>query len=126
MASLPVMEANPALYDRLVGLSAIPILVDTHEPHAFAAVVERISSGFGAIHLEDIRSPDCFVIEDLLRDRLRKTVMHDDQHGTATTALAAIISACRRWGAIRRSLVSGFSAEAPREAPSPVCWSPTA
>ncbi len=98
LASLPIMEAKAVLYDRFVGLSAVPILVDTLEPHAFVAVVERIASGFGGIHLEDIRSPDCFLIEELLSQRLARPVMHDDQHGTATAALAAIIGACRSIG----------------------------
>jgi malate dehydrogenase (oxaloacetate-decarboxylating) len=108
LASLPVMEAKAALYDRFVGLSAIPILVETQEPHGFVAVVERIAAGFGGIHLEDIRSPDCFVIEELLSARLARPVMHDDQHGTATAALAAIIRACQSIGLEARTAVFGI------------------
>jgi malate dehydrogenase (oxaloacetate-decarboxylating) len=95
VASLPVMEGKAVLYDVLAGLSATPILVDASEPAAFVETVVRIAKGFGAIHLEDVRVPDCFAIEDALKARLDKPVMHDDQHGTATAALAALINACK-------------------------------
>ena len=98
IASLPVMEGKAVLYDAFVGLSATPILVDTKDPKEFVDTVVRISKGFGAIHLEDIAIPQCFEIEDALKARLDKPVMHDDQHGTATAALAAIINACRLHG----------------------------
>ncbi len=95
LASLPVMEGKAVLYDRFVGLSAIPILVDETDPEAFVDTVCRIAPTFGGIHLEDIRTPDCFWIEDELVRRLDKPVMHDDQHGTATVLLAAVLSALR-------------------------------
>jgi malate dehydrogenase (oxaloacetate-decarboxylating) len=98
VASLPVMEGKAALYDQFVGISATPILVDTHDPAQFVETVLLIAPSFGAIHLEDIRNPECFVIEEELRARLSKPVMHDDQHGTATAALAALINACRLTG----------------------------
>jgi len=98
VASLPVMEGKAVLYDKFVGLSATPILVDCTSPSEFVETVMRISKGFGAIHLEDIRVPDCFEIEDQLKKRLQKPVMHDDQHGTATAALAAILNACKLTG----------------------------
>ncbi len=97
-ASLPVMEGKAVLYQRLAGLSAIPILVDTKDPEVFVDTVERIAGSFGGIHLEDIRIPDCFTIEDELIRRLGRPVMHDDQHGTATAALAALINVCRLVG----------------------------
>ena len=95
LASLPVMEGKAALYDRFVGLSAIPILVDTKDPEEFVDTVCRVAPTFGGIHLEDIRTPDCFWIEDELVRRLPQPVMHDDQHGTATVLLAAVLSALR-------------------------------
>jgi malate dehydrogenase (oxaloacetate-decarboxylating) len=98
LASLPVMEGKAVLYDRFAGVSATPILVDTLDPADFVETVVRIAPSFGAIHLEDVRTPDCFFIEDQLRARLAKPVLHDDQHGTATAALAAIINACRLTG----------------------------
>ena len=95
LASLPVMEGKAVLYDQFVGLSATPILIDTKDPDAFIDTVERVALSFGGIHLEDIRVPDCFYIETELIRRLGKPVMHDDQHGTATVLLAAVLSALR-------------------------------
>jgi malate dehydrogenase (oxaloacetate-decarboxylating) len=95
IASLPVMEGKAVLYDKFVGLSATPILIDTKDPKEFVDTVVRIARGFGAIHLEDIAIPHCFEIEDSLKARLAKPVMHDDQHGTATAALAAVLNVCK-------------------------------
>jgi malate dehydrogenase (oxaloacetate-decarboxylating) len=106
LAALPVMEGKAILYDRFVGLSAIPILVDTDDPAEFVETVVRVAPTFGGIHLEDIRTPDCFWIEDELVRRLPQPVMHDDQHGTATVLLAAVLSALRLTGQpARRDLV---------------------
>lgn len=98
LASLPVMEGKAVLYDKFVGISATPILVDTLDVKEFVDTVERLSLTFGGIHLEDIRIPDCYRIEEALIDRLEKPVMHDDQHGTATVALAALMNACKMTG----------------------------
>ncbi|MFS8064982.1 MAG: NAD-dependent malic enzyme [Byssovorax sp.] len=94
VASLPVMEGKAVIYDAFVGISATPLLVDTRDVREFVDTVVRLSPTFGGIHLEDIRSPDCYRIEEELLERLDKPVMHDDQHGTATVALAAVINAC--------------------------------
>lgn len=95
VASLPVMEGKAVLYDKFSGISAVPILINSKDPDEFIETVLRVSPSFGGIHLEDIRSPDCFKIEAELERRLSKPVMHDDQHGTAVVALAAVINACR-------------------------------
>lgn len=95
VASLPVMEGKAVIYDQFVGLGAVPVLIDTKDPEEFVRTVELVSPSFGGIHLEDIRIPDCFYIEDELKRRLDKPVMHDDQHGTGTVSLAAVMSACR-------------------------------
>jgi malate dehydrogenase (oxaloacetate-decarboxylating) len=106
LGSLPVMEGKAVIYDKLAGLGATPILVDTLDPDEFVETVVRVSRSFGGIHLEDIRIPDCFHIERELDRRIDKPVMHDDQHGTATVALAAILNACRLTGLdLRRSRV---------------------
>lgn len=97
-ASLPVMEGKSVIYDRFVGLSAVPVLIDAEDPEEFVETVVRVAPTFGGIHLEDIRTPDCFAIEDALIERLDKPVMHDDQHGTATVLLAAVLSALRHTG----------------------------
>jgi malate dehydrogenase (oxaloacetate-decarboxylating) len=88
------MEGKAVLYDKLIGISATPILVDTLDATEFVETVRRVSRTFGGIHLEDIRVPECFLIETELDRLLDKPVMHDDQHGTATVTLAAIINAC--------------------------------
>ena len=96
LASLPLMEGKAVLYDKFVGISATPMLVNTKDPEEFVNTVERVAPTFGGIHLEDIRVPDCFYIEDELIRRLDKPVMHNDQHGTATVVLAAVMSALRQ------------------------------
>jgi malate dehydrogenase (oxaloacetate-decarboxylating) len=98
VAAMPVMEGKAVIYDQFVGISAVPVLVDTRDPHEFIETVVRVAPTFGGIHLEDIRMPDCFMIEEELIRRLRKPVMHDDQHGTATVTLAAVMSAIRQTG----------------------------
>ncbi len=98
LPAMPVMEGKAVLYDQFVGISAMPVLVDTKEPDEFIGIVEKVAPTFGGIHLEDIRIPDCFYIESELIRRLDKPVMHDDQHGTATVLLAAVFSALREVG----------------------------
>lgn len=106
LAAMPVMEGKAVIYDQFVGLSATPILVDTTDPDEFIETVVRIAPTFGGIHLEDIRMPDCFHIEDELIRRLDRPVMHDDQHGTATVLLAAVLTALRHTGReSRRDLI---------------------
>jgi len=103
LASLPVMEGKAVLYDRFAGLSATPLLVNTLDAERFIDTVEILSRSFGGIHLEDIRIPECFAIERELKRRLKKPVMHDDQHGTAIVALAAVLNACKLTGVDPRS-----------------------
>jgi malate dehydrogenase (oxaloacetate-decarboxylating) len=98
LAALPVMEGKAVIYDAFVKISATPLLVDTTDVREFVDTVLRLSPTFGGIHLEDIRNPDCYRIEEELIERLEKPVMHDDQHGTATVALAAVINACKMTG----------------------------
>jgi malate dehydrogenase (oxaloacetate-decarboxylating) len=95
LAALPVMEGKSVLYDKLADVSAVPLVLQVATPAELIETVVRVSPGFAAIHLEDIRSPDCFEIEQKLNERLRKPVFHDDQHGTATAVLAAIINAAK-------------------------------
>jgi malate dehydrogenase (oxaloacetate-decarboxylating) len=98
LASMPVMEGKALFYAQLVGVSAVPILVDTKDVDEFVETVVRIAPGFGGIHLEDISAPECFEIERRLIERLPQPVMHDDVHGTAVVTLAAAIAACRGAG----------------------------
>ncbi|HEY2896965.1 MAG TPA: malic enzyme-like NAD(P)-binding protein [Gemmatimonadaceae bacterium] len=98
LAALPVMEGKAVLYDKFAGLSAVPLVLSVKSPSELVETAVRLSPGFAAIHLEDIRSPDCFEIEAQLHERLQKPVFHDDQHGTATAVLAAIINAAKTVG----------------------------
>jgi len=98
VAGMPVMEGKAVLYDQFAGISATPILIDTKDRDEFINTVMLVSPTFGGIHLEDISTPDCFYIEDELIKRLNKPVMHDDQHGTATVTLAAILTVLRILG----------------------------
>ena len=94
--SMPVMEGKALFYAQLVGVSAVPILIDTKDVDEFVETVVRIAPGFGGIHLEDISAPECFEIERRLIDALPQPVMHDDVHGTAVVTMAAAIAACRQ------------------------------
>ena len=94
--SMPVMEGKALFYAQLVGVSAVPLLIDTKDVDEFVNTVVRIAPGFGGIHLEDISAPECFEIERRLIEALPQPVMHDDVHGTAVVTLAAAIAACRQ------------------------------
>ena len=94
--SLPVMEGKAAIFAEFAKVSAFPILVDTKDTKAFIETVINIAPSFGAIQLEDIAAPACFEIEDTLRAKLNIPVFHDDQHGTATVVLAALINALKQ------------------------------
>jgi malate dehydrogenase (oxaloacetate-decarboxylating) len=98
LAAMPVMEGKAVFYSQLVGISAMPILIDAHGVDEFVETVARIAPTFGAIHLEDISTPECFDIETRLIERLDQPVMHDDVHGTGVVVVAAAIGACRRVG----------------------------
>jgi malate dehydrogenase (oxaloacetate-decarboxylating) len=98
LASMPVMEGKAMFYASMVDISAVPVLIDSEDPDEFVETVLRIAPGFGAIHLEDIRAPDCFEIERRLIAALEKPVMHDDVHGTAVAAFAAVLAACEQAG----------------------------
>lgn len=98
VAGMPVMEGKAVLFDQFVGISGVPILLDTSDPDEVVNTVKHIHKGFGGILLEDIGSPHCFEIEERLKKELDIPVMHDDQHGTAVVTLAAVISACKQSG----------------------------
>src|SRR3954469_18191734 len=94
-ASLPVMEGKACLFSEFAGLSAVPVVLSTHDVDAIVAAVVAIAPSFGGINLEDISGPRCFEIEARLRGRLPIPVMHDDQHGTAIVVLAALRNAAK-------------------------------
>ncbi|MGH1561389.1 NAD-dependent malic enzyme [Mumia sp. DW29H23] len=94
-AALPVMEGKAALFKTFADIDAWPLCLDTHDVDSIVETVAAIAPGFAGINLEDIAAPKCFEIEDRLRARLDIPVFHDDQHGTAIVALAALRNALR-------------------------------
>jgi malate dehydrogenase (oxaloacetate-decarboxylating) len=92
VAGMPVMEGKSVLYEQLVGISAVPILLDCTDVESVVAAVKAIAPTFGAIHLEDIAAPECFEIEKRLQDELSIPVLHDDQHATAVVVLSALMT----------------------------------
>ena len=93
LAAKPVMEGKCMLFKYFSGINAFDIEIDTTDPEEFIAAVKRIAPTFGGINLEDIKAPECFEIERRLVEELDIPVMHDDQHGTAIIASAALINA---------------------------------
>ena len=93
-ASKPVMEGKSVLFKRFADIDSFDIEVEEEDAQAFIECVKRIGNSFGGINLEDIGSPECFIIESELRDLVDIPVFHDDQHGTAIIATAGLINAC--------------------------------
>ena len=94
LASKPVMEGKAVLFKRFADVDGIDLCVDTKNVEEFINCVRLLGPSFGGINLEDIRAPDCFVIEQRLREMMDIPVFHDDQHGTAIIAAAGLINAC--------------------------------
>ncbi|MEI2713725.1 MAG: NADP-dependent malic enzyme [Nocardioides sp.] len=89
-AAMPVMEGKAVLFKQFGGVDAVPICLATTDTEEIIETVARMAPSFGGINLEDISAPRCFEIEDRLKERLDIPVFHDDQHGTAVVALAAL------------------------------------
>ena len=94
LASKPVMEGKAVLFKRFADVDGIDLEVDTKNVDEFVNCVRFLGPSFGGINLEDIKAPDCFIIEERLRELLDIPVFHDDQHGTAIIAAAGLINAC--------------------------------
>jgi malate dehydrogenase (oxaloacetate-decarboxylating) len=112
-AAMPVMEGKAALFKHFAGVDAVPICLDTKDTDEIIETVARMAPSFGGINLEDISAPRCFEIERRLQERLDIPVFHDDQHGTAIVALAALENAARITGrelSDLRVVVSGAGA----------------
>ena len=92
LASKPVMEGKGVLFKKFAGIDVFDIEVDCAEPEKLIEVIAALEPTFGGINLEDIKAPDCFIVEQALRERLSIPVFHDDQHGTAIVVCAALIN----------------------------------
>ena len=92
-ASKPVMEGKAVLFKKFADIDGIDLEIDTDDIDRFVDAVSLLGPSFGGINLEDIKAPDCFIIEQRLREIMNIPVFHDDQHGTAIVTAAGIINA---------------------------------
>ena len=90
LASKPVMEGKAVLFKKFAGIDVFDIEIDEHDPEKLVDIIASLEPTFGAINLEDIKAPECFLVERKLRERMRIPVFHDDQHGTAIIVAAAV------------------------------------
>ena len=112
-AAMPVMEGKAVLFKQFGGVDAIPLCLDTTDTDEIVETVVRLAPSFGGVNLEDISAPRCFEIEQRLKERLDIPVFHDDQHGTAVVALAALEGALALTGRTHeqtRVVISGAGA----------------
>src|SRR6201990_1598348 len=93
LAAKPVMEGKSVLFKRFADIDSIDLEVSTEDPDEFINCVKLLGKGWGGINLEDIKAPECFIIEQRLRELLDIPVFHDDQHGTAIIATAGLLNA---------------------------------
>jgi len=98
LASKPVMEGKGLLFKRFADIDVFDIEIDAHAPDEVVGIVSALAPTFGGINLEDIKAPECFEIEERLREKLDIPVFHDDQHGTAIIAIAGILNAVELTG----------------------------
>ncbi|QIK39830.1 NADP-dependent malic enzyme [Pontivivens nitratireducens] len=95
LASKPVMEGKAVLFKRFADVNSIDLELDTEDPEAFINAVKLMGPSFGGINLEDIKAPECFIIEQRLKEEMDIPVFHDDQHGTAVICAAGLMNALR-------------------------------
>jgi malate dehydrogenase (oxaloacetate-decarboxylating)(NADP+) len=95
LAAKPVMEGKAVLFKKFAGIDCFDIEIDERDPQKLVDIIAALEPTFGAINLEDIKAPECFIVERALRKRMKIPVFHDDQHGTAITVAAAIVNGLR-------------------------------
>ena len=117
LASKPVMEGKAVLFKRFADVDAIDIEVKTEDAQRFIDAIELLEPSFGGINLEDIAAPDCFIIEQTLRERMNIPVFHDDQHGTAIITAAGLINACHLTGRRLADVKVVVNGAAPQRSP---------
>lgn len=98
LASKPVMEGKAVLFKKFAGIDVFDIEIDETDPHKMVDIISSLEPTFGAINLEDIKAPECFIVEKKCRERMNIPVFHDDQHGTAIVAAAAVLNGMRLVG----------------------------
>ena len=92
LAAKPVMEGKAVLFKKFAGIDVFDIEINERDPHRLVDIIAALEPTFGGINLEDIKAPECFIVERELRKRCKIPVFHDDQHGTAITVSAAFIN----------------------------------
>jgi malate dehydrogenase (oxaloacetate-decarboxylating)(NADP+) len=115
LAGKPVMEGKGCLFKKFAGIDVFDIEIDASDPDKIVDIVAALEPTFGGINLEDIKAPECFIIERKLRERMRIPVFHDDQHGTAITVAAAVLNGLKLVGkdiARIKAVASGAGAAA--------------
>src|SRR5215467_7309384 len=95
LAAKPVMEGKAVLFKTFAGIDVFDIEVNERDPDKLVEIIAALEPTFGGINLEDIKAPDCFEVEEKLRNRMRIPVFHDDQHGTAIIVAAALLNGLR-------------------------------
>ncbi len=95
LAGKPVMEGKGCLFKKFAGIDVFDIEINEHDPDKLVEIIASLEPTFGGINLEDIKAPECFYIERKLRERMKIPVFHDDQHGTAIVAAAAVLNGLR-------------------------------
>ncbi len=113
LAAKPVMEGKGVLFKKFAGINVFDIEIDERDPDKLVDIIASLEPSFGGINLEDIKAPECFYIERKLRERLQIPVFHDDQHGTAIIAAAAVLNGLHLVGkaiAAVRLVISGVGA----------------
>ena len=93
LAGKPVMEGKGVLFQKFAGIDVFDIEIDEKDPHKLIDIIASLEPTFGGINLEDIKAPECFIVERKLRERMNIPVFHDDQHGTAIIVGAAVVNA---------------------------------
>jgi malate dehydrogenase (oxaloacetate-decarboxylating)(NADP+) len=115
LAGKPVMEGKGCLFKKFAGIDVFDIEIDEHDPDKLVEIIAALEPTFGGINLEDIKAPECFTVERKLRERMKVPVFHDDQHGTAIVAAAAVLNGLRCVGkdiAAAKLVCSGAGAAA--------------
>lgn len=95
LASKPVMEGKSVLFKKFANLDSIDLCIAEYDTESFIKTVKTLTPSFGGINLEDIKAPECFEIEERLKEVCDIPIMHDDQHGTAVITLAAVLNGCK-------------------------------
>ena len=109
LAGKPVMEGKCVLFKKFADVDAYDIEIDTKDPDEFIKTVKYLEPTFGGINLEDIKAPECFYIEDKLKEEMDIPVFHDDQHGTAIISGAGLLNACEITGKKMSELKMAFN-----------------